>query len=182
VVGGETVDTALPGVYIVTYDTIDQIGIPAIQVTRRVTVRNRTPLHDWATANGVSFDSLAFDEQDTPRSLSYLEKFAFGLDPEAQSTPIEIENATIASLGPPRSQLIAISNPPRIHYHLPRRKNAESLGLTYSVETSEDLTSWNRIQPEGAVIASSPDIEVVRFDLPISSSPCFVRTSIAFEQ
>jgi len=182
VVSGETVDTALPGVYIVTYDTIDQIGIPAIQVTRRVTVRNRTPLHDWATANGVSFDSLAFDEQDTPRSLSYLEKFAFGLGPEAQSTPIEIENATIASLGPPRSQLIAISNPPRIHYHLPRRKNAESLGLTYSVETSEDLTSWNRIQQEGTVTASSPDIEVVRFDLPLSSSPCFVRTSIAFEQ
>ncbi len=182
VIGGESVDTAIPRTYIVTYDTIDQIGVPATQVTRRVTVRDKTPLHDWGTANGVSFDSLAFDEQDTFRSLSYLEKFAFGLGPEAQSTPIEIENATITSPGTPRSQLIATSNSPRINYYLPRRKDAESLGLIYSVEASKDLTNWIRIQQKGAVIASSPDIEVVQFDLPLGSPPCFVRTSIAFEQ
>ena len=40
-VGGDTVNTAVPGIYVITYDAVDSAGNPATQVTRTVIVDNR---------------------------------------------------------------------------------------------------------------------------------------------
>jgi hypothetical protein len=42
IIGGDTVDTATPGVYVITYDTTDDAGNTAPQVTRTVTVEDTT--------------------------------------------------------------------------------------------------------------------------------------------
>jgi hypothetical protein len=50
-VGGDTADTGTPGVYIVTYDSMDAAGNPATQVTRSVTVADTTdPVIESAAA------------------------------------------------------------------------------------------------------------------------------------
>ncbi len=56
VIGGDTVDTSAPGIYIITYDVVDAAGNAAAQVTRTVTVAAVVALSQILTPENLTLD------------------------------------------------------------------------------------------------------------------------------
>jgi hypothetical protein len=122
--------------------------------TYTLAITRQTGFETWAAENGVSTGS---DRQ--------FSNYAFGLPPGNQgSRSIAISGESISQDGSP---VVLISNGGANIYALyGRRKDRSTAGLSYAVEFSGDLASWETATAAPSVIASDADTEAVVIPFP----------------
>ncbi len=122
--------------------------------TYTLAITRQTGFETWAAENGVSTGS---DRQ--------FSNYAFGLPPGNQgSRSIAISGESISQDGSP---VVLISNGGANIYALyGRRKDRSTAGLSYAVEFSGDLASWETATAVPSVIASDADTEAVVIPFP----------------
>ena len=137
--GGDTVLTASPGTYTITYDSTDTAGNVATQVTRSVTIISN--YDNWATTNGLTGNDALPDSDPEGDGVTNLEEFALDGDPnsETQKNNIETHLTTVSTMDhlaltlPVRSGAIFSGSP---------SPSTTIDGITYTIQGTLDLNDW----------------------------------------
>ena len=120
------VDTAVIGVYTVTYNASDTSGNAATPVTRTVTVGTGSGFSSWITgtfANGTVTNQGPNDDDDNDGISNLVEYAIADQDPTAPN----------ASVGSFASNVLSYT------------KRGDATGLTYAIEESTGLVSWQEV-------------------------------------
>ena len=114
----------------------------------------------WAAANGLPADPSA-------NGGEYLKRFAFGLNPNGSAGTATTSGTALIQTGPPRVEAIKNGTSFSFNALYTRRKDWQSVGLTYSVKFSGDLTNWVSSSGTPTVVASNDDNEAVTVPYPL---------------
>jgi len=139
--------------------------------TYTVTVTRLSALLTWKLDNhGSTANSGASADLATPAgdNLTNLEKYAFGLDPN-QPTPglLAVSGNSITARGKPVMAVVTSPTSVGMRARFVRRKTHASDGLTFAVQFSPDMTSWQTSAATPVVVASDADFEVVEIPYPL---------------
>jgi hypothetical protein len=138
--------------------------------TYSVAVTRRTPYQDWAVNNGLGLGNVAMDinGDSDGDGVKNIHEWAFGMNPASSVFGgIQMNGATLTARGLPQVFDLPDGMGGVIHYALfDRRKDAATVGLTYVVEFSDDLSSWTPGTAVPSVVASDSEIEAVIVPIP----------------
>ena len=142
--------------------------------TYSIATTRRTPYQDWAFGLGLSGAGADPEGDIDADGLKNIQEWAFGTTPTAGSDgAIQVSSGVLIAHGAP-----AVFTTPdgqggvNLFALFGRRKDASTVGLTYSVEFSETLTAWTVSSVTPTVIAQDSEIEAVVIPFPqIKSYP-----------
>ncbi|MCS6244267.1 MAG: M36 family metallopeptidase [Opitutus sp.] len=140
--------------------------------TYAVVTTRRTPYQDWATGLGLSGANLDPNGDADTDGIKNLQEWAFGTNPSSGAgEPIQVNAGVLNAHGAPT--VLAVPDGlggVSLFALFGRRKDAGTVGLTYAVEFSENLTVWNVSTNTPTVIAQDSEIEAVTVPLPSAVS------------
>lgn len=144
-------------------------------VTYAMGVRRLNNIEDWRRRHfgSIGNSGAAADVVVArPDNLSNLEKFAFGLDPHADTgRPVQVLGSTILALGKPTVSVESTSATSiGVRARFVRRKTHLADGLTYTVRFAGELgnvNAWRTSTVAPTVVASDGDYEVVEVPYPL---------------
>ena len=103
--------------------------------------------------------------------LNNVLEFAFGTDPNtSDSAELVVTDAQTLTTGTPVLSTLTVSDDVNFTVRFVRRVDAESAGLTYSVQFSRDIAEWETTDQVPIVVATQGDFEVVEVDFPFALS------------
>ena len=138
-------------------DGIGGANLDATPNTITLNVTPPTPFQAWAIANGLPIDPNA-------NGGVNLINFAFGLNANGSSTgEIRVTGGIISQLGGPTTSMTSTPNGVNFKAMFGRRKGA---GLTYTVQFSADLMSWEDSTAAPTVIADDGVMEACTVPYP----------------
>jgi Cadherin-like beta sandwich domain len=130
-----------------------------------VVVTRQTPYQDWAISLGLSGAALDPQGDYSNSGLKNMLKWAYatGTASGVNFGPIRVSGGVLVGHGVP-----TVYTPDGVHYFalFGRRKNAATVGLTYSVAFSNDLSAWANSTDVPTVIAQDSEIEAVTVPFP----------------
>lgn len=175
---GGTIDTAISGTYEITYRATDRAGNVA-EEKRFLIVGDPSPVQQWALDSGLQLFSF-MTERDTGRSLTALERYAFGLGLNDPSVPLLLEGDSFERNGTPVFRKHSGDGDHLLHFYYLSRENAQSLGLRYVLQTSSDLSNWETEDSfVTEILATSEGMELNRVLVPELAR--FTRIAIALD-
>jgi hypothetical protein len=147
--------------------------------TYSVNLTRRTPYQDWVVSLGLSGAAMDPMSDMSGNGLKNVLKWAFGMDlTSVWLPPVAINGNQLNVHGVP-----TVLNVPdgaggvnRVVL-FDRRKDAASVGLTYTVEFSSDLVGWTNSAEEPNIVAQDSEIEAVIVPFPPSANG-FVRVRV----
>ncbi len=160
---------ASPGTHTVRITGTDALGADAFVEFTLVVEAN--PYLAWLAANGMTGENLGMnDDYDNDGVVNLLE-LAFGTDPtvpspQALDAPIVDGTRTLAERGRPFHETINTSAAPKMTVLLMRRTSHAADGLTYHVEFSWDMNSWQTSSATPQVLLTDGDYELVEVPYP----------------
>lgn len=171
-----SVDTSVRGTYIIRYVASDSAGNVAT-ATRLVLVGELSPFQQWARDEGIELILLLEDDDDSSSSLSYLERFAFGLDSTSGGGALEYIDGVLVSIGTPVLSLQDGPESKALSYLYLRRVDAQQIGLRYVARISDDASSWDAETSAGEqIVATENGLELVRISMPLQRT--FIQLQI----
>jgi hypothetical protein len=133
------------------------------------TTPSTTAFDIWSTSNNVTGANSAPTQNKDSDTLTNLEEYAFGTDPNvSDSTALQLTGSSVAKRGSPIVTVGTNGTTVDPNAVFCRRKDAASVGLTYTVQFSADLTTWSTSTATPTVIADDGEIEVVKVHYPFS--------------
>jgi hypothetical protein len=133
------------------------------------TTPSTTAFDFWSTSNNVTGANSAPTQNKDSDTLTNLEEYAFGTDPNvSDSTALQLTGSSVAKRGSPIVTVGTNGTTVDPNAVFCRRKDAASVGLTYTVQFSADLTTWSTSTATPTVIADDGEIEVVKVHYPFS--------------
>lgn len=133
--------------------------------TYSVVVTRQTPYQDWATNLGLSGAALDPLGDYSNTGLKNMLKWAYatGTASGVNFGPIRVSGGALVGHGVP-----TVYTPDGVHYFalFGRRKDAATVGLTYGVAFSNDLSAWTNSTDVPTVIAQDSEIEAVTVPFP----------------
>ena len=159
-----------PGVYAITQGTLAASENYNLSFTgANFTILDK--LQEWREDNFGDFENEgdgANNAEGDSDGLSNLQEFAFGLDPNANdASPLEVTGSDSFK---PGIQILNIdfSDGLTATTRFVRYKDAASIGLTYTAQFSNDLTSWESQTATPSIVAvGTGDYEVVEVEYPL---------------
>jgi len=134
-------------------------------MTYSVAVTRRTHYQDWAAGLGLSGTALDPMGDYNHDGLKNILKWAYATDTTAGVPlgPIQVSGGVLVGHGVP-----TVYTPDGVHYFalFGRRKDAATVGLTYGVDFSSDLSSWAGSIVTPTIIAQDGEIEAVTIPFP----------------
>jgi hypothetical protein len=129
----------------------------------------KTAYQIWAESAGVTGTNSGPTQNKDSDGLTNLEEYAFGTNPNASdSGPIELNGSSVVKRGSPIVTVGTNGTTVDPNAVFCRRKDAASVGLTYTVQFSADMTTWSTSTATPTVIADDGEIEVVKVHYPFS--------------
>lgn len=133
--------------------------------TYSVAVTRQTPYQDWAISLGLSGAALDPMGDYSNTGLKNMLKWAYatGTASGVNFGPIRVSGGALVGHGVP-----TVYTPDGVHYFalFGRRKDAATVGLTYGVAFSNDLSAWTNSTDVPTVIAQDSEIEAVTVPFP----------------
>ncbi len=148
------VNTAVAGIYTVTYNAADASGNNATPVTRSVTVEGPAGFSGWITGFGLAAGQQGGSADPDKDGISNLLEYA--IDGQNPTVP----NSTIGTF---TGNLLSFA------------KRADATGLTYAIEVSDDLgvaDAWAVVTPNSNTAAA------ITYQLPAGSAKSFARLKV----
>ncbi|MDB6076592.1 MAG: putative outer rane adhesin like protein [Akkermansiaceae bacterium] len=150
---------AVDGAFVAKSDA-NEIGSPGA-------IANRGPLSyaQWLDVQGLPTGDLDSDHD----GISNLTEFAFGLNPrgsDAGANNTNVPGGVLLARGTPAVYSQSTSNGQDFRAVFIRRKDAAAAGLTYTVQFSADLTTWESSTAIPTVVAGDGDVEAVTVPYP----------------
>ncbi len=123
---------------------------------------------EFEIANGLnrnsSSDSISDSDGD---GISNLVEFAFGTNPGTSDTgKLEVSNGVITKRGQPDVSVTSTANGVDFKAAFCRRKNQSTAGLTYTVQFSSDLSTWQSNVVTPTIVADDGTYQVVTVRYP----------------
>jgi hypothetical protein len=129
----------------------------------------KTPYQIWAEAAGVTGPNSGPAQNKDSDGLTNLEEYAFGTNANASdSGPIELNGNSVTKRGSPIVTVGTNGTTVDPNAVFCRRKDAASVGLTYTIQFSSDLGTWVTSTVTPTVIADDGEYEVVKVHYPFS--------------
>jgi hypothetical protein len=144
------------------------IGLDNVSIVATVIDSDGDGLSDaWETANGTNpavNDSTTNTDGDANNALL---EYAFGTNPAASDGGVlEVSGGSITRRGDPTLSTESIPNGVDFRAVFCRRKNHVAAGLTYTVQFSSDLGTWQSSVVTPTVIADDGEMQVVTVNYP----------------
>lgn len=138
---------------------------------------------EYEIANGLNRNSASDSTTDSDGDgISNLVEFAFGTNPGANDTgKLEITNGVITKRGQPDVSITNTASGVDFRAAFCRRKDQSAAGLTYTVQFSTNLTTWQSSAVIPTVVADDGVYEVVTVKYPFfinGQKARFFRVSI----
>lgn len=128
-----------------------------------------TAYQTWAASNGVTGTNSGPTQNKDTDTLTNLEEYAFGTDPNvSDSSALQVTSGSVTKRGSPIVTVGTNGTTVDPNAVFCRRKDAASVGLTYTVQFSADLNTWATSNVTPTVIADDGEIEVVKVHYPFS--------------
>ncbi len=129
----------------------------------------KTAYQVWAESAGVTGTNSGPTQNKDSDGLTNLEEYAFGTNPNASdSGPVELNGSLVTKRGSPTVTVGTNGTTVDPNAVFCRRKDASSVGLTYTVQFSSDLGTWVTSTVTPTVIADDGEYEVVKVHYPFS--------------
>lgn len=160
---------ATPGDYLVRITATDSLGESAfVEFTLEVT---ENPYLAWAAENGLTGENAGIDDDFDSDGVVNLLEFAFGTDPTVPSpqmleAPVVDGSRVLNQRGRPMHEIVATAAAPDMKVLMMRRISHAADGLSYFVEFSWDLSSWETSSAEPQVLLADGDYELVAVPYP----------------
>jgi hypothetical protein len=140
--------------------------------TYLIATTRRTPYQDWAFGLGLSGADLDPNGDTDADGLKNIQEWAFGTNlTSAVAAAIQVNAGVLLTHGTPTVHQVPNGLDGVSLFALyARRKDAASVGLTYTVEFSDDLTTWIVSTGTPTVIAQDNQIEAVIVPFPPATS------------
>jgi hypothetical protein len=140
--------------------------------TYSIITTRRSPTQNWAQGLGLSGADLDPNEDADADGISNLPERAFGTNSTSGvGAAIQVDAGVLLKHGAPTVLEVPDGLGGVSRFALfGRRKDAASVGLTYTVEFSETLTTWTVSTDTPTVIAQDSEIEAVVVPFPRSKS------------
>ena len=154
--------------------------------TYTLAVIRRTHYQEWIV--GLGLGAAAFDPQGdlNGNGVKNLLEWAFGTNPGlAGRSTIRVNGAVVVAHGTPALlSLEDFSGASTLYAMFARRKDAATVGLTYAVEFSADLSGWTVSTDPPFVVADDSEVEAAVVPFPVLVNgliPHFFRVSVTAE-
>ena len=122
----------------------------------------------WAAAHGLTGVRSGMGDNFDSDGLNNFEEMAFGTDPTlANGGVITLNGLSISQHGKPTTWLQNTANGVDYRVLFGRRKDYGAAGLTYTVQFSADLVTWQTSAEIPTVVASDAEIEAVTVPFPV---------------
>ncbi|MBB5034020.1 hypothetical protein HNQ65_003611 [Prosthecobacter vanneervenii] len=123
---------------------------------------------EFEIANGLNRNSSSDATTDSDGDgISNLVEFAFGTNPNSSDPgKLVVSNGTIISRGQPDVSITSTATSVDFRADFCRRKDQSTAGITYTVQFSSDLTTWQSSTVTPTVIADDGIYEVVTVKYP----------------
>jgi hypothetical protein len=136
--------------------------------TYTLAVMRRTPYQDWAFGLGLSGVGLDAAGNFDADGLTNIQEWTFATIPDpGVGGSIQVNSGVLIAHGTP--SVLEVSDGlggVSLFALFGRRKDADTVGITYAVEFSETLTAWNVSSATPTVIAQDSEIEAVVIPFP----------------
>lgn len=123
---------------------------------------------EFEIANGLNRNSAADSTSDSDNDgISNFVEFAFGTNPGASDAgKLEVTNGVITKRGQPDVSIASTSTGVDFRAAFCRRKDQSTAGLTYTVQFSPDLSTWQSSVVNPTIIADDGTYQVVTVRYP----------------
>jgi hypothetical protein len=164
-----TYPNAAPGSYTVRVTGTDVLGASSFTEFNVVVTPNAYLA--WVAANEMTGDNLGIDDDYDSDGVVNLLEFAFGTDPKVASpqplnAPVVGGTRTLQQRGKPIQEITNTTAAPDMKVLFMRRTTHATDGLTYFVEFSADLATWEASSEVPTVLLPDGSYELVSVHYP----------------
>lgn len=139
---------------------------------------------EWASRALILAEKGNPDDDSDGDLIDNLLEYALGLNPQiSDGAPLTLQDLTLVTRGTPTLLTGLKSDPGKTIAVFTRREDFETTGLTYVLQVSDNLRTWETVTHPLTVVGNYSDIDLITVDVSSFFSPAsarFLRLTIIF--